>query len=78
MPNRIPSYQICDFLAQKALPITLASISLSPFADPNCPIYKNLYANPPANYVYPDIGDGQPDYAIQVVNRPLCSHMVGR
>ncbi|CBX94644.1 predicted protein [Plenodomus lingam JN3] len=61
MPNRIPPFQVSDFLAHNTLPIPLSSIPSTSFAEPNCPICKVRYADPPSDYVHPDIGDGQPE-----------------
>lgn len=77
MPNRIPHFQMSNFLRHNTTPIPLSSIRLTGSTDSHCPICKNPYSDPPSDSVHPEIGADVPEYAVKVCHRP-CSHVFGR
>lgn len=78
MPNHIPNFQIANFLAMSTKPLQLADIHSSANADTECPICHNPYTEPPHGYVHPDLPDDTEEYAVQIENRSLCKHIIGR
>lgn len=78
MPNNIPNFQVANFLATNTKPLLLADLAESTDADSECPICRSTYADPPQNYVHPDLPEGEAEYAVQIHNRGGCMHIFGR
>jgi hypothetical protein len=78
MPHHIPDFQVSHFLTSNTVPIHLASLPTSCPTERECPICHNAYVDPPGDYVHPDVGDNEVDYAVQVQNRGTCEHVFGR
>jgi hypothetical protein len=79
MPNSIPELQIANFLATNTKPLELRDVaSANDDAGTDCPICHNPYADPPQNYVHPDLPGDEEEYAVQIENRGECTHIFGR
>lgn len=78
MPNNIPEFQIANFLTTNTRPLSLSDPSLKDNTDTDCSICHIAYANPPQNYVHPDLPDGEKEYAVEIQNRGTCKHIFGR
>lgn len=79
MPSTIPVFHIANFLATNTKPLKLKDIVLTTDdAGTDCPICHNSYADPPQNYVHPDLPEDEDEYAVQIENRGDCTHIFGR
>lgn len=78
MPNNIPEFQIANFLTRNTKPLSYSSVLLQDDRTTECSICHMPYADPPQNYVHPDLPDGEQEYAVQVQDRGECKHVFGR
>jgi hypothetical protein len=78
MPNTIPVFQIANFLATNTKPLELKGLRSTIDAEAECPICHNPYADPPQNYVHPDLPEDEEEYTVQIENRGECTHVFGR
>lgn len=78
MPNNIPRFQIANFLATNTKALELTKLSSKTNAEAECPICHAPYANPPQDYVHPDLPEDEEEYAVQISNRGDCVHIFGR
>lgn len=79
MANSIPEFQIANFLATNTKPLELKNIaSTTESTGTECPICHNSYADPPQDYVHPDLPEDEDEYAVQIQNRGECTHVFGR
>ncbi|KAJ4984821.1 SET domain-containing protein [Stagonosporopsis vannaccii] len=78
MPNNIPEFQIADFLTKYTKPLLRSDLTLTNGTNTECFICHTPYADPPQNYVHPDLPDGDEEYAVQIQNRSECKHIFGR
>ncbi|XPS71787.1 hypothetical protein M3J09_003964 [Ascochyta lentis] len=77
MPNRIPDFQIANFLTTNTTALQLTQLSAAG-VESECSICHNSYADPPQNYVHPDLPEGEDEYPVQIRNRGSCKHVFGR
>ncbi|KAJ4356962.1 Ribosomal lysine N-methyltransferase 4 [Ascochyta clinopodiicola] len=77
MPNRIPNFQIMNFLTENTLGLQLTEVSVAG-AESECPICHHPYADPPQGYVHPDLPEDEDEYPVQIQNRGQCKHIFGR
>ena len=79
MPNSIPEFQIANFLATNTRALELKDLaSTTDDAGIDCPICHSPYADPPQDYVHPNLPEDEEEYAVQVENRGECAHIFGR
>ncbi|KAF9699224.1 hypothetical protein EKO04_003322 [Ascochyta lentis] len=70
MPNRIPDFQIANFLTTNTTALQLTQLSAAG-VESECSICHNSYADPPQNYVHPDLPEGEDEYPVQIRNRDM-------
>jgi hypothetical protein len=78
MPNHIPGFQIANFLATNTIPLRLLELSALADTATDCSICHNPFADPPQDFVHPDLPRDEDEYAVQVHNRGECKHIFGR
>ncbi|KAF2621292.1 hypothetical protein BU25DRAFT_312537, partial [Macroventuria anomochaeta] len=59
MPNNIPDFQIANFLATNTQPLQLTDLSPENDANIECTICHNPFADPPQDYVHPDLPEDE-------------------
>jgi hypothetical protein len=80
MPNRLPDFQILNFLTHHTVSLHIYSLSNTTPHDQQCPICHNFYTDPPSSrYVHPDFPTSSSgEYAVQIQGRGACQHIFGR
>ncbi|KAF2275786.1 uncharacterized protein EI97DRAFT_442783 [Westerdykella ornata] len=74
MPDRIPEFIIQNFLSRHTEPVPLASL---PEDEDHCPICLQPYTYS-EQCTHPDIGEGDPEYPLRIINCGPCQHVLGR
>lgn len=65
MPNSIFEFQIANFLATNTRPLEPKDITLTTESeDTGCLICHNPYADPPQDYMHPELPDDEGEYAV--------------
>ncbi|KAF1354542.1 hypothetical protein EJ07DRAFT_66070, partial [Lizonia empirigonia] len=72
MPNNIPQFQLANFLATNTKALHLDELNSDDGSESACSICHSPYADPPQDYVHPDLPEGADEYAVQIQNREDC------